>query len=171
MHEEFPDGFYELSNIQHIKEHEMQTLGWCYFRTDRRPSKRAERGGTRGFRCFLTQRFPFFCSDDDTEALLELTNIFGVEEMTICAARHMCILDTQIPRLTMKRHSWHHLVNSLTAGGIQTGRYPVLTNEDVYICRAAFDFLDRALDLDPFTRFTAGELLEHPFLNVHASIQ
>lgn len=38
--------------------------------------------------CFLTQRFPFFASEDDTEALLELTNIFGVEEMTICAARH-----------------------------------------------------------------------------------
>lgn len=133
------------------------------------------------FQCFLTQTFPFFASDDDTEALLELINIFGTEDMSICAARHskvyspqrmnhrswlVCILDVQIPRLAVKRHSWYHLVRSLLPGKMQIGHYPVNTAEDFHICRAAFDFLDRALDLDPFTRFTAGELLEHPFLNI-----
>ena len=49
---------------------------------------------------------------------------------------------------------------------MRLGSYPVCTIEDVKICDAAFDFLDRTLDLDPFTRYTAGELLEHPFLNI-----
>lgn len=80
---------------------------------DKRPIIRANRAGTRGFRapevllkcpdqtmsldiwsvgitmlCFLTRRFPFFQSNDDTEALAEIGAIFGKKKMEKCAAMH-----------------------------------------------------------------------------------
>lgn len=48
---------------------------------------------------------------------------------------------------------------------MKLGNYPVLDQEDAHFCDSAFDWLDQALNLDPYGRFTAGELLEHPFLN------
>jgi cell division control protein 7 len=78
-----------------------------YLLNDTRPSIRASRAGTRGFRApevlfkvvyqtcaidiwsvgvillsFFTGQFPFFQSEDDTEALLEIAHIFGKDEMT-----------------------------------------------------------------------------------------
>lgn len=38
--------------------------------------------------CFLTRRFPFFNSNDDFEALAEITAIFGKRKMERCAAVH-----------------------------------------------------------------------------------
>ncbi|KAK5823346.1 cell cycle protein kinase spo4 [Linnemannia elongata] len=76
-----------------------------------RPVIRVNRAGTRGFRapeilfrhvqqtvaldiwsvgvillCFLSGRFPFFNSDDDLEALLEIAVVFGQREMAAVAA-------------------------------------------------------------------------------------
>ncbi|WFD18871.1 non-specific serine/threonine protein kinase [Malassezia caprae] len=84
-----------------------------YLRNDPRPSVRANRAGTRGFRApevlfkcpdqtpaidiwsagiillsFLLRRFPLFNSNDDTEALLELATIFGLRRMEQCAMLH-----------------------------------------------------------------------------------
>ncbi len=84
-----------------------------YIKTDKRQSKRANRAGTRGFRApevlfkcdnqgtaidiwaagvvlliFLTKRFPFFNSNDDVEALIELACIFGVDELRKTAQLH-----------------------------------------------------------------------------------
>ncbi|KAG5458622.1 MAG: kinase-like domain-containing protein [Olpidium bornovanus] len=78
----------------------------------RRPSIRASRAGTRGFRapevlfkvirqtvaidvwaagvillCIITRRFPFFSSPDDVEALGELTAVFGNVEMAKVAEK------------------------------------------------------------------------------------
>jgi cell division control protein 7 len=36
--------------------------------------------------CFLSGRFPFFNSDDDLEALLEIAVVFGQREMAAVAA-------------------------------------------------------------------------------------
>jgi cell division control protein 7 len=77
-----------------------------YLLNDTRPGIRASRAGTRGFRApevlfkvvyqtcaidiwsvgvillsILAGKFPFFQSDDDTEALLEIAHIFGKDEM------------------------------------------------------------------------------------------
>lgn len=41
--------------------------------------------------CFLTRRFPFFNSNDDTEALAEITAIFGKRKMERCAALHSAL--------------------------------------------------------------------------------
>jgi serine/threonine protein kinase len=38
--------------------------------------------------CFLTRRFPFFASNDDTEALMEIAAIFGKKGVEKCAAVH-----------------------------------------------------------------------------------
>lgn len=38
--------------------------------------------------CFLTRRFPFFNSNDDVEALMELAALFGKKRMERCATLH-----------------------------------------------------------------------------------
>lgn len=84
-----------------------------YLKDDQRPGRRANRAGTRGFRApevllkcnnqttkldiwsagvmlltLLCRRFPFFNSTDDIDALMEISNIFGTEEMKKCAKLH-----------------------------------------------------------------------------------
>jgi cell division control protein 7 len=36
----------------------------------------------------LTARFPFFQSEDDADALIEMATIFGLKEMKECASLH-----------------------------------------------------------------------------------
>jgi cell division control protein 7 len=38
--------------------------------------------------CFLTRRFPFFNSNDDIEALMEIATIFGGKRIESCGALH-----------------------------------------------------------------------------------
>lgn len=84
--------------------------GIFYNRSNYRPPLRANRAGTRGFRApevlfklkdqtnaidiwscgviflsILSGMFPFFASNDDLEALLEISHIFGKREMEILA--------------------------------------------------------------------------------------
>lgn len=84
-----------------------------YLLHDPRPTKRADRAGTRGFRapevlfrcqnqtssidvwsvgvillCFLTHRYPFFRCEDDIDAIVELAHIFGRNGMSNCALLH-----------------------------------------------------------------------------------
>ncbi|KAF3156055.1 hypothetical protein TWF788_005873 [Orbilia oligospora] len=89
-----------------------------YPKNDQRPSKRANRAGTRGFRApevlfkcnrqttkidiwsagvilltFLSKRFPFFNSPDDIDAIIEMATVFGRAKMRACAALHEKTLD------------------------------------------------------------------------------
>ncbi|KAK9766367.1 Cell division control protein 7, variant 2 [Basidiobolus ranarum] len=82
-----------------------------YLKNDPRPAVRANRAGTRGFRapevlfkhvhqtgaidiwstgvillCVMSQRFPFFNSNSDQEALLEIACLFGKKAMQHAAA-------------------------------------------------------------------------------------
>ncbi|KAF9922858.1 hypothetical protein FBU30_007001 [Linnemannia zychae] len=91
---------------------------------DPRPVIRVNRAGTRGFRapeilfrhvkqtvaldiwsvgvillCFLSGRFPFFHSDDDLEALLEIAVVFGQREMAAVAATFNRTFVTNIPAI------------------------------------------------------------------------
>ncbi|KAG0291089.1 hypothetical protein BGZ96_005491 [Linnemannia gamsii] len=91
---------------------------------DPRPVIRVNRAGTRGFRapeilfrhvqqtialdiwsvgvillCFLSGRFPFFHSDDDLEALLEIAVVFGQREMATVAATFNRTFITTIPAI------------------------------------------------------------------------
>ncbi|KAG0344025.1 hypothetical protein BG004_004796 [Podila humilis] len=94
---------------------------------DTRPYLKVNRAGTRGFRapeillkhvyqtvsldiwsvgvillCFLTGRFPFFNSNDDPEALLEIAIVFGKNEIEKVAAELNRSFVTNIP--SIKRH-------------------------------------------------------------------
>ncbi|GAA6030176.1 hypothetical protein JCM8097_009299 [Rhodosporidiobolus ruineniae] len=167
---------------------------------DRRPSVRANRAGTRGFRapevllkcpdqtvaldiwsvgiillCFLTRRFPFFNSNDDTEALAEITAIFGKTKMERCAALHNRTFQTNVPEYADAAHTTlHELVRELNPpimvenspdpyGPIPASLDSLrewYTGSELYQC---VDLMKRCLDLDCTKRWTAEECLEHPF--------
>lgn len=96
----------------------------AYLKDDQRPGRRANRAGTRGFRApevllkcnnqstkldiwsagvmlltLLGRRFPFFNSTDDVEALMEITNIFGLNEMKKCAKLHGLGFESTAPKI------------------------------------------------------------------------
>ncbi|GAA6048112.1 hypothetical protein JCM3770_000197 [Rhodotorula araucariae] len=171
-----------------------------YLKEDRRPSVRANRAGTRGFRapevllkcpdqtvaldiwsagiillCFLTRRFPFFNSNDDTEALAEITAIFGKRKMERCAALHNRTFQTNIREYDSPVHAnLHVLVRTLNPPFIVEnspdpyGPIPASLEsiaawyEDSEVSQV-IDLMKRCLELDCTKRWTAQECLEHPF--------
>ncbi|KAG7665949.1 CDC7 [[Candida] subhashii] len=93
----------------------------AYPKADTRPPRRANRAGTRGFRApevlfkctnqttkidiwaagiiglsLITRKFPLFNSPDDTDAILELALIFGLERLQKCAELHGCGLEISL---------------------------------------------------------------------------
>lgn len=197
-----------------------------------RPSVRANRAGTRGFRapevllkcpdqtvcaspsrslsllltrdssaldiwsagiillCFLTRRFPFFNSNDDTEALVEIAAIVGRKKMEKCAALHSTSLSpslapltylsdrtfiTNIPTLDVPPHAnFHDLVKSLNPPIVVEnspnpyGPIPSKAEDDAVWyptseLALAVDLMKRCLDTDCTRRYTAEECLDHEF--------
>ncbi|KAJ2790212.1 Cell division control protein 7, partial [Coemansia helicoidea] len=145
-------------------------------RKDTRPALRANRAGTRGFRapevllkiprqsvaidiwsvgvillCLLTRRFPFFQSVDDTEALLEISVLYGRLEMERVVADLGRTFFTNIPTVKDRGIRFESLAKAYNPEG-----YPDLPPD-------AFDLLRRLLDLNPSTRITAAAALDHPF--------
>ncbi|KAJ2599394.1 Cell division control protein 7 [Coemansia sp. RSA 1721] len=146
-------------------------------RRDTRPGLRANRAGTRGFRapevllkipqqsvsidiwsvgvillCFLTRRFPFFQSTDDTEALLEIAVLYGRLEMERAAVALGRTFLTNIPTVKDRGIRFESLTKAYNAEG-----YSDLPPE-------VFDLLRRLLALTPSQRITAEQALEHPFI-------
>ncbi|KAF7320125.1 Kinase-like protein [Mycena kentingensis (nom. inval.)] len=106
-----------------------------YPANDTRPTSKANRAGTRGFRApevlfkcgeqsgaidvwaagiillfFLTGKFPLFQSSDDNEALMELASIFGRKKMEKTATIHSRTFATNLPTITEAGMSWHSFV-------------------------------------------------------------
>ncbi|KAJ2908986.1 Cell division control protein 7, partial [Coemansia aciculifera] len=150
-------------------------------RKDTRPGLRANRAGTRGFRapevllkipqqsvaidiwsvgvimlCLLTRRFPFFQSTDDTEALLEIAVLYGRLEMERAAVALGRSFLTNIPTVKDRGIKFESLAKAYNAEG-----YDGLPTE-------VFDLLRRLLTLDPASRITAEQALEHPFVTQRA---
>ncbi|KAK6534255.1 hypothetical protein TWF281_005585 [Arthrobotrys megalospora] len=154
-----------------------------YPKNDQRPSKRANRAGTRGFRApevlfkcnrqttkidiwsagvilltFLSKRFPFFNSPDDIDAIIEMATVFGRAKMRACAALHGATFETGIPTISEKGHSLSRIVEWATS----RNKNDPLTSEE----KRALAFLEETLELDHRKRLSAAEALQHPFLTV-----
>ncbi|KAL1837798.1 hypothetical protein VTJ49DRAFT_3385 [Mycothermus thermophilus] len=153
-----------------------------YPREDTRPSRRANRAGTRGFRApevlfkcteqtpkidvwsagvilltILSRRFPFFNSVDDVEAMIEIATIFGQRRMHSTALLHGCMFETNIPTIGRSGFSFEAI--------IQWSRdqpKAKLPEEE----KVAVEFLSRCMELDPARRISAEEALQHEFLRI-----
>ncbi|KIY70359.1 kinase-like protein [Cylindrobasidium torrendii FP15055 ss-10] len=102
-----------------------------YPSNDTRPTAKANRAGTRGFRApevllkcpdqngavdvwsvgvimlfFLTRKFPLFQSSDDTEALMEIATILGQKKMEEAATLHGKLFCTNAPSVPIQGMSW-----------------------------------------------------------------
>ncbi|WBW72247.1 Dbf4(Dfp1)-dependent protein kinase Hsk1 [Schizosaccharomyces osmophilus] len=159
-----------------------------YVKNDTRPSKRANRAGTRGFRApevllkcsvqttridiwsagvillsFLTKRFPMFNSKDDVDALMEIACIFGKNEMRQVAALHGCTFETNVNTLTEKRVNFRKLILWASCGSASIYKEKLMHKPSIEetVC---LDFLERCLELDCNKRITASEAMAHDFL-------
>ncbi|OJD25275.1 CDC7 protein kinase [Blastomyces percursus] len=153
------------------------TLSTGYPKNDSRPSRRANRAGTRGFRApevlfkctsqttkidiwsagvilltFLGRRFPFFNSADDVDAMIEIASIFGSRRMKAAAALHGQVFETNLPTIGEKGYSWEKIV-------LWSSCVEQLTESE----KQATRFLSMLLELNPSKRPTAKEALRHEF--------
>ncbi|KAG7039721.1 cell cycle protein [Colletotrichum scovillei] len=159
-----------------------------YPKTDTRPSRRANRAGTRGFRApevlfkcteqttkidiwsagvilltIMSKRFPFFNSADDVEAMIEIATIFGVKRMKQAGLLHGCMFETNIPTVGNAGFSLGKIIlwSTCRTDGGKDGQPGIpLTDEE----KLAVDFLERCMELDPARRISAKDALEHEFL-------
>ena len=158
-----------------------------YPKSDTRPARRANRAGTRGFRApevlfkcteqttkidiwsvgvvlltLLSRRFPFFNSADDVEAMIEIATIFGSRRMKVAGQLHGCMFETTIPTVGREGFSLEKIILWSNCR-IDNGKtLKPLSDEE----KLAVKFLGRCLDLDPSSRISAEEALQHEFLRV-----
>ncbi|KAJ5922628.1 hypothetical protein N7516_010331 [Penicillium verrucosum] len=158
-----------------------------YPKNDSRPSRRANRAGTRGFRApevlfkctsqttkidmwsvgvilltLLGRRFPFFNSADDIDAMIEMSSIFGTKRMKTAAAMHGQIFETNIPTIGEKGYSWEKLVKWSSC-------VEDLTESEQQATR----LLSGLMELDPSKRLSAADALQHEFFTdpVHHDVE
>lgn len=171
-----------------LQEQEDERSEKLYPKSDNRPSRRANRAGTRGFRApevlfkctaqtcaidqwsagvilltMLAQRFPFFHSADDIDALLEIATLFGRRRMRETALLHGQVFETNIPSYGEHGHSLEKIILWCTGRNSKDehGRRTEHTEPDE---KEAIKFLEQLLQCDPRERLTADEALEHPFI-------
>ncbi|ORY60745.1 kinase-like domain-containing protein [Pseudomassariella vexata] len=156
-----------------------------YPKNDTRPSRRANRAGTRGFRApevlfkcteqttkidiwsagvilltILCKRFPFFNSADDVEAMIEIATIFGTKRMRQAGQLHGCVFETNIPSIGAQGFTLEKIMLWSTC---RTDSKTGLTQEE----KEAVLFLGRCMELDPSRRISAAEALDHEFLRLN----
>ncbi|KAL8943260.1 MAG: hypothetical protein Q9216_001171 [Gyalolechia sp. 2 TL-2023] len=155
-----------------------------YPKNDQRPSRRANRAGTRGFRApevllkctaqttkidvwsvgvilltILCQRFPFFNSADDVDALIEIASIFGQKRMKACALLHGTIFECSLPTVGDKGF----LLKQIVQWSVSAVRPDEREEIDPEIMEC-INFLDLCLELDPRKRISARRALSTDFL-------
>ncbi len=163
-----------------------------YPKNDTRPSRRANRAGTRGFRApevlfkcteqttkidvwsagvilltLLSRRFPFFNSADDVEAMIEIATIFGSRRMKVAGQLHGCMFETTIPTVGREGFSLEKIILWSNCR-IDNGKTLKPLSEEE---KLAVKFLGRCLDLDPSSRISAEEALEHDFLRREDTVE
>lgn len=156
-------------------------LGPGYFNNDPRAAMKASRAGTRGFRApevlfkcsnqttaldiwsagvilltLLTRRYPFFHSSDDYDAIVEIANIFGNEEMAGAAKLYGRKWNCNVPSVPVKHVTWPVLCEKLN---------PSIVPE---IPEECYDLLKECLNLNFEKRITARNALKHAFILKYA---
>ena len=157
-----------------------------YPKDDQRPSRRANRAGTRGFRApevllkctaqttkidiwsagvilltILAERFPFFHSADDVDAMIELATMFGRNKMKSTAMLHGAIFDCTLSTVGDKGFPlWHVVQWSAYQQRPEEGN---ALDSDV---KEAVKFLEMLLELDPRRRVSARVALQSDFLAI-----
>ncbi|KAH9482230.1 Cell cycle serine/threonine-protein kinase hsk1 [Psilocybe cubensis] len=144
------------AEIQEIKQKQKLARARCnmpsekvgYPEKDTRPSSKANRAGTRGFRApevllkcgsqsgaidvwsagiillfFLTGKFPIFQSNDDIEGLMEIAVIIGKRKIERAATLHGRTIATNIPDLDQDGISWKEFVERLNPGIKEPRKY------------------------------------------------
>ncbi|XP_071439988.1 cell division cycle 7-related protein kinase-like [Hetaerina americana] len=104
--------------------------------------------------CIASGCYPFFRSPDDITALAEIMTVFGttrLENLAIKLGRKI-ICSNRRPAMDLR-----FLCEKLRSRGEKTVVREPMPND-------AYDLLSRLLDLDPNSRITAEEALQHPFV-------
>ena len=152
-----------------------------YPKQDTRPSRRANRAGTRGFRApevllkctsqttkidiwsagvilltLLARRFPFFNSADDVDAMIEMASVFGKSRMASVAAMHGQLFETNIETIGQTGFDLTKIIvwascRDREDDGLGMGE------------KQAVDLLQKLLELNPSKRLSAKEALQHEF--------
>ena len=107
----------------------------------------------------LAQRFPFFNSADDIEAMIEIATIFGQQKMRQCAMLHGTMFDCTIPTIGKHGYTLSQIIQwSTSARAADDGE------ELEPGVREAVNFLEQCLELDPRKRISARAALASDFL-------
>lgn len=180
----------QMSSMPKPVSEQYQLVEGGYLRDDGRPSRRANRAGTRGFRApevllkcgrqthkidvwaagvvllmMLAKKFPFFQSLDDADALVEIASIYGRREMRAVANFHGAEFETNLPSISENRRSWTSVIDWCNdRHGDKRSLSPERAQE-----LEAIDLLNWLMELDAHKRPSAIEALDHPFLAGNAA--
>ncbi|PSN34353.1 Cell division cycle 7-related protein kinase [Blattella germanica] len=143
--------------------------------------------------CILSGCYPFFRSPDDLTALAEMMSVFGTEGIRSVAVKLGRMVTCSIEKKAMnlrklcerlRRHRKAGRPSAPPGAPVCRDCDQVIDIEDGCLCllpgdnyepskkedseirypSSAFHLLERLLDLNPETRITAAEALEHPFI-------
>lgn len=168
---------YAVQNLQ--RQPDLLSNG--YPKQDNRPSRRANRAGTRGFRApevllkctaqttkidiwsagvilltLLGRRFPFFNSADDIDAMIEIASIFGKKKMQGVAAMHGSVFETNIETIGERGFTLEKIVLWAACREKEDGELHPGEVQAVHL-------LTGLLELDPNKRLSAKQALNHEF--------
>ncbi|XP_064616033.1 cell division cycle 7-related protein kinase-like [Liolophura sinensis] len=131
------------------------------------------------FLSLLSGRYPFFRANDDMTALAQIVSVMGSEEVKAAAKTYGKLLtcNPSIPRLDIKQMCTKLRSVSNESKLRSVSKDPKLHSrrhsdassdkenkpKDFSFPDSGFDLLLRLLDLNPHTRITAVEALQHPF--------
>lgn len=107
----------------------------------------------------LAQRFPFFNSADDVEAMIEMASVFGLRRMKLCANLHGTVFECTVPTIGDRGHTWAELIQ-WSVSSVRPEDADILDAET----KEVIGFLALLLEMDPKKRLTARGALRTPFL-------